>query len=939
MLAGLYAKDHVINDYKWIIPRGNGSCKRTGGTMQLKIIVPEGKSKGGSYQVGKLKNKVSLKGYRYIRFSARSTDRKNHIVYFYLRRSLAPDDQANFYSMVETSSKWQTYYLCLETKRGKRSAGFFAFAKGSPNCNIELSKGGELLSIQLAVKESANIEIKDIRLTSDRELNNNPVIERIAEKIKDHVKFKPYCFQNIIKPNAVALAGFQIVIRKNASSGERFAAKELSKYLKKVTGTEFPVTVKPNAPRVIRLEVKPGKPEEGFSIQLLDGRSLTITGNSPRGLVYAVYDFLEKATGIRWFAPFDYGEVVPFNPDLKLPLFKDRSWPLMTYRCSHYCSNGRIVDSNRHRWNMADWAFKNKFNVELERLSNQETINNFYDKRGTCIWLPEHAGHNFHKWIPPAKYFKNSPEFFCFDKTAQKWRANRVQLCTTNSRLIVELGKIADDYFKRCPNDQYFPLFQEDGSRLWCQCPACLALNPSGCNLASASENNINLANKVCQEIRKYHPNKGVFTYAYHETAFPPQNILPVPGVRIMYCYYSDGSPIQLPWNSQNGQYILRWSELTNGNVVAYTYHYLNPRYAYNNGNTLINMFRFFNIIGIQGCNQESCEYWGGIDSYLIYLGSRLAWNPWFDEEQFKDDYFNKLYGKAYSPMRKFFDLLSKKLCDKSLWLRFGFGRYPFVPSPVLKQLEYLISSAKKLAGSDSRVLKAVAAQEKYLQFLKSYSYALKAGDNYYQAPTLVNYQVATKAVSELRQMSGTLFPKRIISGYITKTYDAWQRDLDASWREQLSLKKLGTRFKIIKPLNPWKFKADKDGSGDREKWFAAKFDDSKWKSIESGKSWEIQGHQAYDGIAWYRKTLIIPETDSGICLYFGGVDERAWIYLDGKYIGGHHKGAAGDLWNEPFTIMFPHGTSPGKHQLTVKVIDSAGQGGIWKPVYLLEEK
>jgi len=49
-----------------------------------------------------------------------------------------------------------------------------------------------------------------------------------------------------------------------------------------------------------------------------DENSLTLAGNSPRGTLYAVYDFL-KTQGCRWYLPGKRGEVIPKRGNLDLP--------------------------------------------------------------------------------------------------------------------------------------------------------------------------------------------------------------------------------------------------------------------------------------------------------------------------------------------------------------------------------------------------------------------------------------------------------------------------------------------------------------------------------------------------------------------------------------------------------------------------------------------
>ena len=49
-----------------------------------------------------------------------------------------------------------------------------------------------------------------------------------------------------------------------------------------------------------------------------------------------------------------------------------------------------------------------------------------------------------------------------------------------------------------------------------------------------------------------------------------------------------------------------------------------------------------------------------------------------------------------------------------------------------------------------------------------------------------------------------------------------------------------------------WKFK-----TGDNSAWAWAEYDDSAWETIEAGTNWENQGHETYDGFAWYRQKRI----------------------------------------------------------------------------------
>ena len=122
---------------------------------------------------------------------------------------------------------------------------------------------------------------------------------------------------------------YDIVIPDQASSSERTAALELSMYLGRVTGDRFAVVEESNraADRkgifVGQCEYtrKTGRVDyaklglEGIRI-FADNGHLVLTGDR-RGVLYAVYEFLERYAGCRWFA--EECIVVPKLKKLELP--------------------------------------------------------------------------------------------------------------------------------------------------------------------------------------------------------------------------------------------------------------------------------------------------------------------------------------------------------------------------------------------------------------------------------------------------------------------------------------------------------------------------------------------------------------------------------------------------------------------------------------------
>jgi Domain of unknown function (DUF4838) len=962
-----FAEKFVIEDFsanpncKWIAckwgKRKNPSFKAENGIMKLRYAFAGEKVKKGFSFYAKLKKECDLGKYKYFTFRARSGNKKECSIMVYLTKEQPVGKRSSFYSIVRLTPEWKNYSLRL--KSGGRSMvnkGFFVKSKYDAGASRQLDTGGNLKLFNFHTKTAEIIEIDNIILESDlTEEDNNA----IAKKIKEHKKYLPYKFKKILNGNGPLLvkdgkSSFVIFLKGDMGEAGKFAALELAKYIEKSTGAKLTIVNKYSPEqKLIILSVEADlKNQEGFKTAALNSNEITICGNDQRGLLYGVYDFLEKALEVRWFAPFDYAEVVPEKKTVKLPLWQDESAPKMIYRRFHYCSAGRgIPDPMKHRYAAAEWCVKNRYNVELERLVSKRDkpaikkariakIKQFYEKRGGYIALPTMWGHNYHYWVSPKKHFEKNPEYFCLDSSTGKWRGERAQLCATNPGVVKVIIKGAIEYFKKHPERKYFPLFQEDGSRLWCQCPKCLALYKGQDSNSYKTEHNINLANQVAAALAKAVPGKKVVTYAYQITSQIPQNVKLRDDVFVTYCLMDFSEPNKYPWKEFSGKELSAWSKLGKGNLILYTYHYLDFYYTAITSDALTRTFRYLNLLKIKCSCQESNENWYGVSAYNYYLGARLAWDPWFNEKAFRKDYYEKLYGNAAVLIDKYHNILENCLSNKKYWLEYGNRVFPHIPSEKLKAMQLCLNKAKAVAKGNQRVSKAVHVQCRGFLYVKAFSKAVVSGADFQKTLSEAGFEKAITDLTELEKVIKRLMPDRLVSFVSLRQTKGMRRNMRENHLKNSAFKAMSKKYNVLKQISKsWNFKIDPQNEGEKEKWFAKDFDSSRWKKIKTGNWWGKQGIGKYLGSAWYRIELNIPSYKKNTALYFCGVDERAWVYLDGKYIGGHNEGDVKKLWNEPFLIVLPKNTKPGLHQLTVKVHASAGQGGIWKPVFLLEKK
>lgn len=156
-------------------------------------------------------------------------------------------------------------------------------------------------------------------------------------------------------------------------------------------------------------------------------------------------------------------------------------------------------------------------------------------------------------------------------------------------------------------------------------------------------------------------------------------------------------------------------------------------------------------------------------------------------------------------------------------------------------------------------------------------------------------------------------------------------RDIPANKDHQLKVAQT-----IPLSLEGWEFQLDPGQTGQEHNWFGIDFSDTDWQNIKIGQAWETQIGKDYDGVAWYRHSFTLPAKPAqiGTDIVFDAVDESAWVWINGQYVGQHDVGANG--WDQRFAMDVSDYLNWGaQNQITVRVLDRKFAGGIWKPVYL----
>jgi len=190
-------------------------------------------------------------------------------------------------------------------------------------------------------------------------------------------------------------------------------------------------------------------------------------------------------------------------------------------------------------------------------------------------------------------------------------------------------------------------------------------------------------------------------------------------------------------------------------------------------------------------------------------------------------------------------------------------------------------------------------------------------------------------------QEAGRSRPGRIVSAEIPGKQahppiaaKAEGHDDQSTFGDLLASQKLLYSF----PTSGWRFNPDPNEKGDVAEWFGVHFDDKSWKPIEIGKYWDEQGYQV-EGYAWYRIRFNIDSVpkDKPVTLVVGAADESAWIFVNGEYTCAHDVGEGG--WNQRFSCDISKVVHPGQNQLTIRVLNRVGPGGLWKGIKIFSPR
>ncbi len=491
-----------------------------------------------------------------------------------------------------------------------------------------------------------------------------------------------------------------IVLSESASPSERYAADELQKTVKKMSGCTLPIVLASTVPQTKRIfigqsdlttpliqdvDIKSMGDEE-FLIRTI-GEDLLIIGGHKRGTMYGVFTFLENL-GCRWYT----ADVIkiPEKKTLFINEISELQKPAFEYRMTFFTE---AFDRT--------WATHNKINGYRADLPPKVG--------GKVKYAKGYFGHTFYTLVPPEKYFKTHPEYFSL---VNGKRVNeRGQICLSNPDVLKVAIKEIEKWIKEDPDANIISITQNDWED-WCECDKCKALDEKE---ESHSATVVTFVNAIAEVLGEKYPDKFFDTFAYTYTQKPPKALKVRDNVIIRLCHMQPSCDAHaLTECERNVDYVkhLRaWSK-KGGKMYVWHYvtdfsHYLLP---FPNFNAIRKDIPFYYREGVDGlfCQGATPQNGGAENAELrSYVLAKMLWDPFINVDVVIDDFLQGVYGKAAKPIRDYFNMMHKIVEKQDI--HFNLFSNPddggYLTPDVINKAHKHFNKAEKLVANDPDIL------------------------------------------------------------------------------------------------------------------------------------------------------------------------------------------------------------------------------------------
>ncbi|RAV21323.1 DUF4838 domain-containing protein [Paenibacillus contaminans] len=707
-----------------------------------------------------------------------------------------------------------------------------------------------------------------------------------------------------------------IVVTTTATELEKQAAQELQSYLKRISGTELSIVTNASAVTGTKIFVGSAAPDpdldqirqggtdpDSFRLSV-SGESIQLVGLSGRGVLFAAYELLEQI-GIRWFAPGEIGTEIPSMQTIRVKEQNTIQHPGMTTR---------VVGG-------------------MEYLFAQTKMD-FVDKFEGTPWLQHNRGNNTIRLSQHGLLckitVKERPDLFVqvngkptsqFDVTKPE-----VLTCVVNEAL---------KYLEQNPNAKYINMGPNDGDDFGTSDWDAVDYDPlMGSN--SITDRYVKFFNMVLEQIEPQYPDVGIAFLAYVRYMRAPVREIPNPKLLPVIAPISveriHSMENDMSWERTYLKGLISdWKKLgVDVSFYTYMYNLADPGMPFSMINRTVEEIKHFRKEGMNQLVFEALPSWA-YQGPSLYLMSKLNWNPELDVQETLTDYFSKYYGPAAEPMWNHFRKLEDTFIHADHYTGAVFDFSKILTAEVMAALEDTLVEAEGKAPANSGYAERIRMVRVAFDFGKAFTNMRNAYLKFDFVKAKQYYDEA-KALLTVASFHSPVIIHPFAGGY-----------LDLFWKYQIeqAYERVTKGNKIIAELpDEWLAMFIPGGNGEKLGLWKPGVGTQSWMKLKTySDTWSNQGLRYYKGEVWYRTAVNVADKykDKPIKLWFGDIDEKPRVWVNGKEIQPKSKGIAMVMpWEYDVTSVIKFG-QPNDIVVSInnQYLDELGTGGIVGPAIL----
>jgi len=524
-----------------------------------------------------------------------------------------------------------------------------------------------------------------------------------------------------IVENGIALCN--IHIPEKPFPVEIHSAKQLQKYLKKISGAKFKIVrgLPENGPAICIAEKshtafeETKKMEPESIMRLFDHNRLFLIGGDRRGTLLGIYDFLNRELGCVFAQP-----EIEFIPEKRTIEISEKYFYHQPFMKSRYV----LGDGDEK---MVEWCAKiglsHSVPPKQDKTPEFQGERELLSEKSGKIWAHQAieirgesglsiGGHACESIMPPSKYFQQHPEYFAYNPAQKPDALHKMKdgrdsfgICWTHPEVKKIFVEYFLNFFRRYDYVKRFTFFPNDGQPP-CFCDSCRKQEEPWqgitTNQLQYTKNYVLFAAEIAKQVAKEFPDVRIEVGSYNgHTELPDDFDCELPSnLNVLFCIYErkwdrglDDPPTDQElrktlaettvstYEKDAKKYTIypeifkKWRKYTKG-IFRY-YDYLTSTLGsmgmlFPVSKGTIGTIKFLKQQGFEGYGSQwfnSPVIWTSY-GLSLYVANRFTWDENQTWEHLAKEYCLALYREAAIPMFEYYETLENSARN----VRFGMG-------------------------------------------------------------------------------------------------------------------------------------------------------------------------------------------------------------------------------------------------------------------------